>query len=132
VSSNLQQFVKFVLVSWICTAIDFGSYAALTRWFDFWASHLSLANALALLVTMIIGYLLNTYWVFQASHRTDAGSAAKFLVVSGSGLIASSSLFAFILWLGGNEWWTKLFLILFLFTWNFVGDRQWVYTTKQS
>ena len=102
----------------------------LTRWFDYWPSHQSFANALALCITMIVGYLLNTYWVFESSHHTDVSSAMKFITVSGSGLLVSSSLFALILWLGGNDWITKLFLMFFLFAWNFVGDRQWVYTEK--
>ncbi|MBI4408038.1 MAG: GtrA family protein [Candidatus Kerfeldbacteria bacterium] len=128
--TNLQQFIKFILVSWLNTAVDFGSYAILTRGFLFWSDHLAWANVVALLATTMHSYVWNSYWVFPGVTHHNAKSLTKFLVVSGSGLLLNSSLFAFCIWLGANEWWSKVGLMFVLFAWNFVGNKLWVYNDK--
>lgn len=126
--TNLQQFIKFILVSWLNTAVDFGTYAILTRGFLFWSEQLAWANSLAILITTVHSYLWNSYWVFPGANHHSVASGAKFIVVAGSGLILNSLLFAVCIGLGVNEWWSKIGLMFFLFAWNFVGNKLWVYT----
>jgi putative flippase GtrA len=128
--SNWQQFVKFIIVSVLNTIVDFGVYGLLTRGFDYWSDKLSLAHSIALIATTIHSYAWNSYWVFPGAHQSNMVAMTKFLVVSISGLIINIFLFWLSLEMGVNDWVSKIGLMGFLFLWNFVGNKWWVYTEQ--
>lgn len=128
----LQQFGKFILISFLNTAVDFGSYAVLTRGFEFWSHHQTAANAVALTLTTIHSYVWNSWWVFPGSHQTNLATLSKFLMISISGLAANSGLFWLGIHWGVNEWLLKVGLMGFLFVWSFVGNKWWVYTKQHG
>ncbi len=128
--NNWQQFFKFIVVSFLNTLVDFGVYGILTLGFDFWSHHLSAAHAVALVITMLHSYLWNSYWVFSEAHQTNLVAMSKFVMVSVSGLLINVCLFWLSIHFGSNDWLTKIGLMGFLFLWNFVGDKWWVYNKR--
>ena len=129
-NKHWHEFGKFVIVSVLNTVVDFGVYGVLTRGFDFWFHHLNSAHAISLVATTVHSYIWNSYWVFPGAHKTHSAAMTKFLIVSSSGLLVNVFLFWLCVHAGINDWLTKIGLMGFLFLWNFVGNKWWVYTRK--
>lgn len=74
-----KQFIKFAITGTIGAAVDFGTFALLTRGFDWQTTYTVLgteiiaANNVSVLLAVCSNFIINRYWTF---HDT-AGSAAK-------------------------------------------------------
>jgi putative flippase GtrA len=92
---TLGQFLKFIVVGVLNTAIDFGVLNALSYATGIYAGHyLIILNSVAFGAAVTNSYLWNKYWTFkeQASGQVRASEASTFLVVSVIGLAINSGI----------------------------------------
>jgi len=74
------EFVKFALVGFSGTIVDFGAYTALTR-----IAHVYylLATAISVLMAICSNFVLNKYWTFRKGRSGNTATEyTKFLLVS--------------------------------------------------
>ena len=131
-STNLRQFVKFCLVGGLNTVVDFGVYLALTRLTDWFHDWLVVAAMLAMACATVNSYLWNAFWTFRTTRTDHHVMVSKFLVVSVSGFIIYTVLFSTLVQFGFYDIFVKILLTIFLVAWNFVGNKWWVYTSRDN
>src|SRR3990167_5405203 len=88
-----KQFVKFVMVGLVNTAIDFFIYFSLTRGIDFFNQHLLSANIIAFSIAATNSFYWNKKWTFRDQGKNYHIQYSKFLIVSTGGLIIAQMIF---------------------------------------
>src|SRR3972149_8476407 len=78
----MKQFIKFVIVGSVNTAIDFFIYFSLTRGADFFERHLLSANIIAFSIAATNSFFWNKKWTFRDQGKNYHVQYSKFLIVS--------------------------------------------------
>jgi len=87
-AANWVQLVKFGLVGVSNTVLALAVYALLVKGLGLWYVA---ASAIAFALGAVNGYVLNRSWTFSG-HASDAGTALRWAVVQGSGLLLNLGL----------------------------------------
>ena len=125
------QFVKYNIVGFFNTIIDFGLYILLTRSFLFWQYHFLLANAFAFLVTNIFSFFGNKKFTFKNSSPYLKSQYIKFLIVSIIYLvIVQSILYTGVNLLNFGDIWVKIVASVIGMFWNFYAHKYWSFREK--
>ena len=119
------QFVKFGLVGFLNTSIDYGLFAALVYLVHL---HYLIANAISFSVAVINSFILNRRWTFQSHHRQWQHEAIKFMIVMLIGLgLNELILYTLISRLAIHTLIAKAIGIVIVLFWNFIGTRFWAF-----
>lgn len=125
----IKQFIKFGLVGVMNTMIDYTIYAAL---FYVVHVHYLLANIISFSVAVSNSYILNRRWTFRSDHPAWRTEAAKFIVVNIIGLgLSEILLFLQVDHLHISKLLAKLFAIVVVLFWNYVGTRFWAFRHRR-
>ncbi len=127
------QFVRYVIIGVVNTALDFGLYAFLTRSFDFWMEHYLLANAVAFTIVVTWSFFWNKYWTFRNRDVRHAHQYAKFVFATLTGiLIAESILYMGVAQFGFHDILSKVLAAPFVVVWNFLAYRLWAFRASRK
>ncbi len=87
-NSSLAQFLRFCVVGGIGAVVDFGSYAIMTRFFNFWSTwtilgqKIIVANMISVFLAITSNFFWNKYWTFKDSSKKVAGQWTQFFILS--------------------------------------------------
>jgi len=115
------QFIRFIVVGLLNTAVDFGLLNLLIylfRWPSVWA------NTVSFSVAVLNSFFWNKYWTFRQKEGRMIQQLATFIVVSLIGLGLSDLL----VYLGNvrldyNINLVKVISVIVVFLWNFLGYK---------
>ena len=124
----MKQFIKFVIVGSVNTAIDFFIYFSLTRGTDFFEQHLLSANIIAFSIAATNSFFWNKKWTFRDQGKNYHVQYSKFLIVSIGGLILSQGIFVIgVHYLKISDIITKLAAVAIVTFWNFALNKWWTF-----
>lgn len=117
-----QQIIKFGIVGFICTVIDFALLYILK---EFLHINVYLSTATAFTVSVIINYILSVLFVFDVDkNKNQSKSFVLFVVFSIIGLILTEGLMHIgTQWLKVNYLIIKIFATLIVMVFNFVTRK---------
>ncbi len=120
---HLRQFVKFVLVGVLTTAINFAIYAMLL----FFHVNYIAAAIVAFIVATLNSYTWNRIWTFRAgAHRNRW--LVRFTLVQLIGLSVNLAVLALLVeFTGMNKLIAQLVANVFVVGSNFVGNKFWTF-----
>jgi putative flippase GtrA len=91
------QFMKFILVGFLNTAVDFGILNLLMVIFRVYAGwSFSLFKAISFSCAVTNSYFLNKFWTFQKEDKAKIQEFSKFLIISIIALLINVSLSSFL------------------------------------
>jgi len=91
------QFMKFILVGFLNTAVDFGILNLLMVIFRVYAGWpFSLFKAISFSCAVTNSYFLNKFWTFQKEDKAKIQEFSKFLIISIIALLINVSLSSFL------------------------------------
>lgn len=126
----MKQFIKFVMVGLMNTAIDFFIYFSLTRGTDFFNQHILSANIIAFSIAATNSFFWNKKWTFRDQGKNYHIQYSKFLIVSIGGLILSQGIFvAGVHYLKTSDIVVKLAAVVIVTFWNFALNKLWTFKT---
>ena len=124
----MKQFIKFVIVGSVNTAIDFFIYFSLTRGTAFFEQHLLSANIIAFSIAATNSFFWNKKWTFRDQGKNYHIQYSKFLIVSIGGLILSQGIFVLgVHYLKISDIITKLAAVVIVTFWNFALNKWWTF-----
>ena len=124
----MKQFIKFVIVGSVNTAIDFFIYFSLTRGTDFFEQHLLSANIIAFSIAATNSFFWNKKWTFRDQGKNYHVQYSKFLIVSIGGLLLSQGIFVIgVHYLKISDIITKLAAVVIVTFWNFALNKWWTF-----
>jgi putative flippase GtrA len=124
------QGAKFAVVGFVCTIVDYFIYISLTRFVDYFSSHLVQANMLAFCFGFFVSYMLNKYWTFNDGHNGHKLSQIlRFFIIIfiGSFVLSQTAFYLLIEYSAVYDLIAKLFGIFIGFLWNFSISRKYVW-----
>ncbi|MCX6742875.1 MAG: GtrA family protein [Candidatus Parcubacteria bacterium] len=126
----IRQFVKFCLVGFLNTFVDFGVYLFFSRIVGLY--FLS-ANILAVFVAMTSSFILNKYWTFQNHGQSIKMQYLKFFLVNIvyfflNNLIVFSSVHYLLI----SDILAKVMAITVGLFWNFFANRYWTFNNANK
>lgn len=120
---HARQFVKFVLVGLLTTAINFAVFAMLL----FAGVHYLVAAVTAFLIATFNSYTWNRIWTFRAGHHRHQ-RLVKFTIIQSTGLAVNLSVLALLVEYAG---WPALLAQLganaCVVVTNFTGNKFWTF-----
>ncbi len=126
---TVRQFVKFVIVGFTNTVLDFGIYVALTRLSEFWREHYLWANVIAFSIAVVNSYIWNRRWTFRNTQRAIHIQFAKFALVSIVGLGLNEAVLALLVSAAGfYDIAAKAAAVAVVTVWNFAANRFWTFS----
>ncbi|WP_020679714.1 GtrA family protein [Marinobacterium rhizophilum] len=120
----LIQFIKFIGVGVIATAMQYAILILGVEWLSF---NPVLASTLGYLLSAILNYILNYYFTFtsQEKHRI---AVIKFSIVVCAGLILNASAMHFFYGVMEIQYlFAQVLATALVFVWNFSANRKWTY-----
>lgn len=121
----IEQFIKFGLIGFMNTFINYGIFALL-KWLGiYWL----IANLTAFFITVSISYLLQTKFVFDGQGQSHGKKLIKSYSVYGfsNGVMENVILGFCISVLGINEYIAKFIPMFFTIPTNFLLHKFWVF-----
>ncbi len=130
-SRRIYEFIKFLIVGILNTALDFLVLNYLTAYFNIFSGPLMIVfNSFSFGVAVINSYFLNKFWTFQSSGKKLSPELFLFFSVSlGANLINTVIVFwgtTFFSYFGGGYFWlniVKVLAIIFSTFINFLGYK---------
>jgi len=126
-SKIANQFIKFCIVGFIGTAIDFGVLnlgVLVFKW------NVYLAAAIAFVIAASNNFMMNKYWTFLENSKGSkaAQQYAQYLIVSAGGLLLNLGIM-YILIENIHLWynWAKVFATVMVMMWNFSLNKYWTF-----
>ena len=122
--------IKYGLVGVTNTAIDFGTYALLTRSVVFWERHYLSANAIAWFLSTAWGFYWNKRWTFRNQEKKYFRQWVKFITIAFIALaLSQGALFIGVHFFGLHDLIAKLSSIVIGALWSFTMHRYWTFKT---
>ncbi|HUO56102.1 MAG TPA: bifunctional glycosyltransferase family 2/GtrA family protein [Candidatus Paceibacterota bacterium] len=127
-----KQALKFIAVGMINTALDALAYIVLTRGFELFAHHLTIAKLLSFLVGTISSLLLNRRWTFGLRTRLSAREVVRFYAMTSLSLAINVALMNVLVGLGMYDLYALALTTIFTFGAGFTLARLWVFRERRS
>lgn len=125
-------FVRYATIGVGNAALNFATYAALTRGFVFWRTHYLLANLVTFVVVVTWSFYWNKRWSFRNHERRHAAQYTKFFLVTIGGIVIEQSALAFGTGtLGILDLLVKLLAAPMIVAWNFTMYRVWAFREER-
>jgi putative flippase GtrA len=134
---RLQEFLRYSVVGFSSTVIDFGVLALLT---NVWSWHPLAANPISFVMGVTNGFIWNRYWTFRgARHDEPVGQYVRFVLVNLGGVLIDQSILAGALAWGPGagltlnvaKWGGKVAAIPFVVAWNFTANVRWTFRRRR-
>ena len=122
-----RQFVRFSIVGFANTAVDWIIFFSLTSWVVWFADRPLLANALAFAGGFSNSFLLNRRWTFRSADQRRWQQASRFLVVALVGLGLSELIVGVFLPVTNSRVLSKAAAVILVLSWNFIGGKLWAF-----
>ncbi|MBR6533838.1 MAG: GtrA family protein [Clostridia bacterium] len=121
-SKLFQQIIRFSIVGFICTVIDFALLYILKEFLDI---NVYLSTAIAFTVSVIVNYILSVLFVFDVDKsKNQSKGFILFVVFSVIGLILTEGIMHVgTQWLEFNYLIIKIFATLMVMVFNFVTRK---------
>ncbi len=124
----IRQFIKFGIIGTGNTILDFGIYASLTRFTEYFAEHILQANAIAFIIAVSSSYIWNRRWTFRSRCHSWSEQFPKFIVAN---LVALSinqfTLYYLVSYFEMYDLFAKLLAVFVGTGWNFYINRSWTF-----
>lgn len=127
VTENLKKLGKFGLVGAVNTAIDFGVYFFLTRYWPFFALNYLFAHFCAFLFATLNSFFFNRNWTFRSRHPRPLRQYCGFFLLQSFNLGLSSLLIALMIEAGGHDLLAKAFASVLILLVNFSLSRRLIF-----
>ena len=120
----MRQFIRFCIVGFSTTAVDFSIYLVLTR-----VAKLQylLANLIAVLIAIIWSYYWNRRYTFKSKEKALKLQFSKFFVVSTIGLGLNELILFLLVNFGLNDIFAKMCAVGIVLFWNFFINKFWTF-----
>jgi len=129
-SKIANQFVKFCIVGFIGTAIDFGILnlgVLVFKW------NVYLAAAIAFVIAASNNFMMNKHWTFLENSKGSKAAQQYFqyLIVSVGGLLLNLGIM-YVLIENIHLWynWAKVFATAIVIMWNFSLNKYWTFKSS--
>lgn len=127
------ELIRFAGVGLVNTAIDIGSYIALTRFVPFFGSNLFLTKALTFFLGSLFSFTFNRMWTFKYGGALTVGEFIRFYTTVGSSVLVNvASVFVLHGLLGLNDILAVILATGITFVWNFILTKLWVFRDEAS
>jgi putative flippase GtrA len=124
-SEIAKQFVKFCLVGFLNTLVDFGVYLFFSRVIGLYYLY---ANLLAVFVAMTSSFVLNKYWTFKNNDHDLSKQYLKFTLVNVVYFLLNNAIFfSAVHYLKFFDIWAKVVAIGIGLIWNFLANRYFTF-----
>jgi putative flippase GtrA len=131
---SVHQFIKFALIGFVNTFVDFGIYYLLTRhtsFFYYTKPTKYLANCISFLTATTMSFFANRAWTFGRRDRATLNEASRFYATTLSGLLINNGiLFLLNHYFFVNDLVSKVFSTIFSTVWNFTFKKLWVFVPE--
>ncbi|MFA6473753.1 MAG: GtrA family protein [Patescibacteria group bacterium] len=122
-----RQFVKFALVGFVNTAIDWTVFFSLTQWIPWFHEHILVANGIAFLFGFASSYTFNRRWTFRSKDGNIKRQLTVFLLVNLVGLGISETVVGVVHALTQSRLLSKFLAVALALFWNFFASRKWAF-----
>lgn len=130
--SWFQQLIKFAIVGFINTGVDFGFYFLLSRYMIFFGTSLSITKGLSYSLGVVSSYLLNRQWTFK-STVSPSHSFLPFVGINLSSILLNAALMTLFLEVFGiNELLALIIVTGVTFGWNFIAVKVLIFKDDNS
>ena len=126
------QFMRFVVVGFINTGIDFCTYLLLTRFVDYFDTHKVIATSIAFVMAATNSYFMNKFWTFRDPSKEYGTQYLKFFSVSLIGFGLNAGMFYVLLEFGLFDILAKVITIGIVLFWNFLANKFWTFKTTSK
>lgn len=128
---NFFQIIKFCIVGTINTSVDFFIYINITRLFDFWSTHLTLATMTAFVIANMNSYIMNKNWTFKKYEKNNLQQYLKFLLTGSIGLLINALLFSILThYCHIYDIYSKAIVAVIILFWNYFMNKYWTFNKK--
>jgi putative flippase GtrA len=130
--SWFQQLIKFAIVGFINTGVDFGFYFLLSRYMIFFGTSLSITKGLSYSLGVVSSYLLNRQWTFK-STVSPSHSFLPFVGINLFSILLNAVLMALFLEVFGiSELFALMIVTGVTFGWNFIAVKIMIFRDDTS
>ena len=119
---NWTQLLKFCVVGFSGTVVNFAVYATLNKWFNV---HYLIAATFSFLAAVTNNYLLNRHWTFRGKRGHFAYQGLRFLVVSTCVLGLNLGILHVLVQAGFGTLFAQAVAIAACVPVNFLGNKLW-------
>ena len=125
------QIIKYAFIGGVCTIVDFTIFIVFTKFFSF---HYLLVSTASFSVAVLLNYYLCINHLFKGGVRfTRRTEILSFFIISVIGLLIHQSiLYCAVDFLGVGIVSSKAIATAFVFTWNYLGRKCFVFRPPQS
>ena len=124
----MRQFIKFAIVGFSSTIIDWGIYLILTR---FLGIYYLMAKILSFSIAMINSYIWNRRWTFKSNDPQKLREFIKFLIIALVGVVLNTLImYVAVDFIYLNDLYGLVFASGIVMFWNFGANK--FYTFKES
>ena len=121
------QLVRFCVVGFTNTLIDFGIYTGLTRLVPFFTVFYVVANVIAYTLATFSSYAFNTFWTFRCDFRGWHRKMTKFFIVALTGMVWNTATLYGLTELGLHDLLSKVVATAVSLAWNFTLQKKWTF-----
>lgn len=134
---RLQEFLRYSVVGFSSTVIDFAVLALLT---NVWSWHPLAANPISFVLGVTNGFIWNRHWTFRsARHDEPVGQYVRFVLVNLGGVLIDQAVLAVALQAAPGmglsmnlaKWGGKIVAIPFVVAWNFTANVRWTFRRRR-
>lgn len=124
---TMRQLVKWCLVGFVNSALDFTVYYLLTRFTEFWSVRLVLAAVASFVCGMLSSFVLNSLWTFRHDLAGWRARLPKFLLVAFGGMAWNAVILSMLLDIGVHDLVGKVITTVCVTGWNFTMQKHWTF-----
>lgn len=129
---SLAEFIRFAIVGFINTALDFLVYTGLTRLVDFFAQYYLVANLISFSLAATNSFIWNRNWTFKYKGKDIGRQYLKFFLVSIGGLLINEGvLFLLVSNFHFYDLFAKVIAVGVTLAWNFFVNRFWTFKVNK-
>lgn len=129
----IKQVVKFAIVGFFNTLLDFSIYFGLTRFWEFWRTNYLWANFISFSIAATSSYILNKTWTFRDKERKIHIQYFKFILVSAIGLLINETvLYILVTHLVIYDLLAKICAVGIAMFWNFGANKFWTFKSAKT
>lgn len=127
-----KEALRFMSVGVLNTVLDAGAYIVLTRGFEIFAHHLTVAKLLSFLIGTVSSLVLNRTWTFGMQTRLTLGEFTRFYAMTSISIALNVAIMNALVGLGMFDLYALLITTVFTFAANFTLSKFWVFRKRDA
>lgn len=126
----VSQFIKFCLIGFLNTLIDFAVYLFLSRVIGLYFFY---ANLLSVFIAMSSSFIFNKYWTFKNHEQAIKTQYLKFTLVNLVYFALNNAIvFYLVNYLSSWDLLAKIIAVIVGLFWNFLANKYWTFKIKND